>query len=201
MVRFSTYGFTSGIPNHPRHQSSHVRFGLRSSPIGSNSLTSRWYSRFRGCRGAKAEEVSTKLSPCNFHVARYLIRNRANNFLDEMNEKLFKPNGLFCLVMAFKPESDSRVENVDISQTILKSITSPNSSGFRSSLKTFSGKTHGELRLPESAPLIFPALDTATPDEKQNALKKSTHFVADYYDRRGQALFVCILSYFVNVST
>ena len=107
-----------------------------------------------------------------------------------MNEKLFKPHGLFCLIMSFKPESDSRVETVDISKTILKSITSPNSSGLRTTLKSSSGKTYGELRLPQSAPLIFPALDTATPDEKQNALKKSTKFIANYYDRRGQAMFV-----------
>ncbi|MCJ1237963.1 hypothetical protein MMC14_005950 [Varicellaria rhodocarpa] len=136
-----------------------------------------------------AQIVSTVVGTASLAATEVQKRKRANNFLDEMNEKLFKPHGLFCLIMSFKPESNSRVETVDISKTILKSITSPNSSSLRTTLKSSSSKTYGELRLPQSAPLIFPALDTATPDEKQNALKKSTKFIADYYDRRGQAMF------------
>src|SRR5689334_8135284 len=55
------------------------------------------------------------------------------------------------------------------------------------------------MSLPESAPLIYPALDaaaaaavsndTALPEKKQNKLKSSQEFIASYLDRRAQAAY------------
>jgi hypothetical protein len=62
-------------------------------------------------------------------------------------------------------------------------------------LRLSSGKTYGELELPEAAPLIFPALESIASDpteegiKKQNKLKSSHKFVADYFDRRAQAQY------------
>ena len=62
-------------------------------------------------------------------------------------------------------------------------------------MRLSSGKTYGEMELPEAAPLIFPALDRVAEDnsaegvKKQNKLKSKQKFVADYFDRRAQAQY------------
>ncbi|TVY83711.1 hypothetical protein LSUE1_G002573 [Lachnellula suecica] len=116
-------------------------------------------------------------------------RTKSNTFLDKMNEELFKPRGLYCLIMTFKPESSQIYGPVNL----LQSINTASSSGWSKKLRVFSGKTHGEMQMPESAPLIFPALDSIVYDnteegfKKQIKMKKSGKFVADYFDRRAQA--------------
>jgi len=123
--------------------------------------------------------------------------DRTNSFLDRMNEEFFKPRGLYCLIMTYKPDSTDTHTRVDITQTISSSLT-PASSGMRQTFKNLrlsSGKTYGELELPEAAPLIFPALESIASDttaegvKKQNKLKSSQKFVADYFDRRAQAQY------------
>lgn len=95
-------------------------------------------------------------------------------------------------MMTYKPDQQSSNEPVDISQVVMKSLTSSDS-GFRGKFNTLqrsSGTTNGELEMPEAAPLIFPALDAVSDAQKQNALKKSHDFVMDYFDRRAQATYV-----------
>jgi hypothetical protein len=112
-----------------------------------------------------------------------------------MNTKLFRPHGLFCLLMTYKPEKESTGDPVMVSSMINKTIT-PADSKFKEQLKLLrltSGTTKGELELPEAAPLVYPALDEAAASadrEKQNALKRSSNFVAEYMDRRAQATYV-----------
>ena len=113
-----------------------------------------------------------------------------------MNEKFFQPRGLFCLVMTFKPEQKSDHEPVDIVQTITKSINPADSAMRRNlrSLQTSSGKSQGELEMPEAAPLIFPMLDEAaaaaiSDPTKKSALKTSSKFMRDYFDRRAMATY------------
>ncbi|KAE8449808.1 hypothetical protein EG329_007284 [Mollisiaceae sp. DMI_Dod_QoI] len=125
-------------------------------------------------------------------------RTRSNSFLDRMNNEFFKPRGLYCLVMTYKPESNSSHARIDITKTISSSM-SPAASKTRQTLKNMrlsSGKTYGELELPEAAPLIFPALedlaDDASPDaeKKKSKMKSSQKFMADYFDRRAQAKYM-----------
>lgn len=100
--------------------------------------------------------------------------------------------------MTYKPESSSTHERVDIMQAIQSSL-SPTASGMKAQfnkLKVSSGKTYGELEMPEAAPLIFPALEELAADnseegvKKQNKLKSSQKFVTSYMDKRAQAKFV-----------
>jgi hypothetical protein len=110
-----------------------------------------------------------------------------------MNNEFFKPRGLYCLIMTYKPESNKVHDRIDITQAISSSMTPASSSTKQTfkNLRLSSGKTYGELELPEAAPLIFPALDDL-PDsekEKQSKMKSSKKFVADYFDRRAQAKF------------
>ncbi|OCL03483.1 hypothetical protein AOQ84DRAFT_325915 [Glonium stellatum] len=121
-------------------------------------------------------------------------RKRANSFLDDMNEKLFQPRGLYCLVMAFKPDAERPVTTgqVNIGNLIAK-YSQPAESKVKdtmSKLRVSSGKTYGELEMPEAAPLIFPALDqmaAGADGKKPNKLQRGSEFVANYMDRRAQA--------------
>jgi len=116
-----------------------------------------------------------------------------------MNNEFFKPRGLYCLIMTYKPESSATHAPVDITQTIYSSMT-PATSGFKrtlNNLRVSSGTTRGELEMPEAAPLIFPALDKLADQtgegaaaKKENVFKRSGKFVADYQDRRAQAKYV-----------
>ncbi|KAI9718090.1 MAG: hypothetical protein M1812_004348 [Candelaria pacifica] len=117
---------------------------------------------------------------------RVTILKQTNKFLEQMNDKLFKPHGLFCLMMSFKPGRGSSAEPMDITQRIAKS----GNSGMMNSLRRSDGKTIGELQLPEAAPLIFPALDALPEEQKVNAFKSSGNFMADYFDRRAQAIYI-----------
>lgn len=121
-------------------------------------------------------------------------RYRRNNFLDEINETLFKPRGLYCVIMTFKPDAPP-VFGVDVTasdQALAKVLSEPKSElkGKLKNLRLTSGVAKSEMSLPESAPLIFPALDAAMEDEaKANKLKTSTAFVGSYFDRRAHALY------------
>ena len=119
-------------------------------------------------------------------------RRQSNNFLNKMNHTLFKPHGLYCLLMQFKPDQKSSAESVDVTKTI-EETEGPSQSGMKGQLynmRASSGKTWGDLQLPEAAPLIFPALESMPDEQKQNAFKKSERFVTEYYDKRAQATYV-----------
>lgn len=115
-----------------------------------------------------------------------------------MNNEFFQPRGLYCLIMTYKPDSTESHTRVNINQIILAN-SNPASNRARQTLRnlrTSSGKTYGELELPESAPLIFPGLEELAEDSSEEGAKKqrnlksrSGRFVADYYDRRAQALW------------
>ncbi len=54
-------------------------------------------------------------------------RYRTNAFLDQVNEVLFRPKGLYCLVMTYKPGHAEGVLSVDMSQemAVAKAIAMP----------------------------------------------------------------------------
>jgi hypothetical protein len=114
-----------------------------------------------------------------------------------MNDEFFKPRGLYCLIITYKPDSTAAHQTLDINKTISSSMTPAEGKmkAFGQSMRLSSGKTYGELELPEAAPLVFPALDLVAADTsadgvtKQNRLKSSQKFVADYFDRRAQATY------------
>lgn len=125
-------------------------------------------------------------------------RAKTNAFLDKTNEEYFKPRGLVALLMTWKPQDSSVVTTVDFD--LGTTITSPSTgskgmfSKFQSRMKPSSAATSFEF--PETAPLVFPALDelaSATPEspgaeaKKQNAIKRSGSFLTDYLDRRAVA--------------
>ncbi|PQE07702.1 FAD binding domain protein [Rutstroemia sp. NJR-2017a BVV2] len=124
-------------------------------------------------------------------------RSRSNTFLDKINNEFFVPRGLYCLVLTYKPESSATHASVDINKAIYSSMDE-STTGFKKTMRNIrlsSGTTYGELQMPESAPLIFPALEQKIAMEgdenvkKENAMKRTGNFINDYMDRRAQAAY------------
>lgn len=123
-----------------------------------------------------------------------MLMDRANAFLQKLNEGFFQPRGLYCLVLSFDNTHEEAMTEEVLAEKIATS--SDPKSGVRKytdKLRTNSGKT-GPSEFPESAPLVFPVLDwmKENPEqaEKQGRYLKFRKFVADYYDRRAQVEYV-----------
>ncbi|KAL3484713.1 hypothetical protein BJX62DRAFT_248171 [Aspergillus germanicus] len=121
-------------------------------------------------------------------------RRKTNSFFDTINAEFFRPRGLFCLVMTWKPESSSTFCKFDLNTAISTAVGHGGPGKLNKLMHTFkssNGKTQGQLPFPESAPLIFPELDAVAAmgsDAQVKKLKKKD-FVMDYFDRRSQAKF------------
>ncbi|OKL63913.1 hypothetical protein UA08_00613 [Talaromyces atroroseus] len=148
-------------------------------------------------------------------------RRRRNNFLDRVNQELFMPRGLFAMVMAFKDEIppekngvrkittafgqimlimpeklDIANDRLGIDDAVAKySNPDPEMSKAKKRYQDYrltSGETHGQMQLPDAAPLVYPDLDRIAAqagEGKAQGAKKAGDWVADYMDRRMQALF------------
>ncbi|KAI9643618.1 hypothetical protein NHQ30_008240 [Ciborinia camelliae] len=123
---------------------------------------------------------------------RAYMSKEQNKYLDGMNERLFKPHGLYAMLMTWKPArssgSQTLVSTVDMNTKIISSVASREVSG-RSSLHSTSGKTLGQSQMPESAELVFPLLETAGDEEKANAMKKAGVWLGEWRDKRNTAKF------------
>jgi hypothetical protein len=113
------------------------------------------------------------------------------NFLAQANAEFFRPRGLYCLILTWNPESTRGIEHVDLNAT----IASRSQGGFGSSFRTSDGNTYGEFSFPETAPLVFPALDDlagqtgADGERKKSDMKGKMKFVGEYWDKRAAADF------------
>ena len=109
---------------------------------------------------------------------------KTNNYLTEMNERLFKPHGLYAMIMTYKPGSNQISQIADMNTNTISAVAARE--GGRSKVRTSAGKATDD-QIPECAPLIFPALENANDEEKANAFKRSMAFIGEYQDKRAQA--------------
>lgn len=110
-------------------------------------------------------------------------------------------------------------ERLDINQTVAK-YSNPDAEMSKmkkgmQNIRLVSGKTHGEIELPEAAALVFPDLDRAADlDLKQQgkgkeAASESTKekwkgagkWVQDYLDRKAQASYVSLCHFMILIVT
>lgn len=118
---------------------------------------------------------------------------RTHSFLDEMNDKLFKPRGLYAMVMKYIPHGTRpiSVQQADLN-TIISKENAPHKS-YQNFRAINAGRSYGAIEMPDSAPLVFPALDEAAQTQdpaKASKLKSSMAFVTDYYDKRARASYL-----------
>lgn len=107
-----------------------------------------------------------------------------------MNDKLFRPRGLYAMVITFKPYSSDATIEVDWDQRI-KADAATRGTGHGKKLGGSSGTTFADIDVPESAPLVFPKLDEMPDEKKKATVKETASFVlGDYYDRQARAKFV-----------
>lgn len=104
-----------------------------------------------------------------------------------MNEQVFKPRGLYALIMEYNPDSQEATEIVDLDTSVAMSAAKDGATG--SYFTVNSATTHGEVQMPVAAPLTFPDLEGTTTAQKENAFKKTTTFIEEYSDRRARAVF------------
>ncbi|ESZ92451.1 hypothetical protein SBOR_7168 [Sclerotinia borealis F-4128] len=124
---------------------------------------------------------------------RAYMSKEQNKCLDGMNEKLFKPHGLYAMLMTWKPARSSTpqslVSTVDMNTKVITSVAAREVSS-RSSLHSTSGKTIGQSQMPESAELVFPLLEKANDEQKENAMKKAGVWFGEWRDKRDTAKLV-----------
>lgn len=97
--------------------------------------------------------------------------------------------------MTYSPNTDESREKTDVSSIIAKSLNPSTSQKLYGKFRESSGKTFGEVELPEAAPLIFPVFDQTATESDQSKSKKAKvegaqDYVRDYFDKRAQAKFV-----------
>lgn len=121
---------------------------------------------------------------------------RTNGFLDKMNEGVFRPRGLYCLIMTYDPTSNDDFQEVNVASAVAsRALPSAAHFGMKGKFRLASGATHSESELPEAAPLVFPALDElASKDKGKSGMKaafsRKSNFLANYVDKRATASWV-----------
>lgn len=98
--------------------------------------------------------------------------------------------------MTWEPESDATFRRFDLDAAISTTVEqgAPGTlNKLKHKLKSSHGKTRNELPFPELAPLVFPELDAVAASGSETQIKnlRKRDFLADCFDRRGQAKFVC----------
>ncbi|EGP87665.1 uncharacterized protein MYCGRDRAFT_109426 [Zymoseptoria tritici IPO323] len=137
-------------------------------------------------------------------------RYRTNNFLDRVNETLFRPAGLFAMIVRYKASEATDAQPISAETVNLSTYramakvtkqrscnaegkSSRSMSDQMSNLRVASDTTRGALQMPEAAPLIYPDLDHKLaqegPESFKDKSKDAKKFVADYIDRRAQMSF------------
>lgn len=133
-----------------------------------------------------------------------ILPPRQNKYLEGMNEKLFKPHGLYAMLMTWKPARSSGsqplVSTFDMNTRIVTSVAAREVQG-RSGFHSTSGKTIGQSQMPESAELIFPLLETASDEQKVNAMKKAGVWFGEWRDKRSTSKFVCFCAPLISIMT
>jgi hypothetical protein len=61
------------------------------------------------------------------------FETRTNKFLYKINEEFFRPQGLYCLVMTWNPNTNQRIQQLDITSSSSDAGPGLGLSSFRSS--------------------------------------------------------------------
>ncbi|KEF54375.1 uncharacterized protein A1O9_09541 [Exophiala aquamarina CBS 119918] len=135
-------------------------------------------------------------------MAKAETRWKTNSFLDRVNEDYFRPRGLYCLLMAYKPVTLGEKTQFDVREAMSRARPSSSTSlstqeqGFpahaRKNLRNpIAGTVKGEESLPSNvAPLVYPSASTASQESRNSAKERNTITrITKYLDDRAQARY------------
>ena len=94
--------------------------------------------------------------------------------------------------MTWNPQTNQRIQQVDLTST----IASRSDANILTSLRSSDGGTYGYWEFPETAPLVFPALERlaaqsgAEGEKKLSEMAKKMKFAAEYWAKRVTAEYV-----------
>lgn len=147
-------------------------------------------------------------------------RRKTNNFLDRMNETLFKPAGCYAFIMKYKPDAEIKqgggllaklgvkIEEVDFSASkavakydAASQDASSSMSAKMKKMRLTSGETKGSVKMVEAAPLIYPEIDEVIYSGKdgqetfKDKARDASKFLGGYIDRRKQMDYVSVTTF------
>jgi hypothetical protein len=118
-----------------------------------------------------------------------------------MNNELFRPRGLYCLVVAHSNRAEERVTQENIAASVGSRIESKSDTmgdRFKTTFRNSDGK-YGPVEFPVSAELVFPGLDAATGANNQSSSKSGFSRVLEKYgahrDRKRTAKWVSFVTF------
>lgn len=119
-------------------------------------------------------------------------RGKTNVFLDRVNAEFFRPRGLVCLVVTWRPEgAQEPLTQVDFEGRIAQASNQTSTSMLGKFKHTMqSSNIKDSFEWPEVAPLVFPGLEERSPsagEKEENMMKRVGKFVDDYKDKRAIA--------------
>lgn len=119
------------------------------------------------------------------------VQYRQNGYLDRANEVYFKPRGLYCFFVAYRPAAGADADNVypvaeiDLQTNAARAIQQRDAQGTWKKMTSAAAITaRGDAEIPASAPLVFPQLDAMDEKQKENAFKRYGGTLINYFDKR-----------------
>ncbi|KAI1809727.1 hypothetical protein GGS20DRAFT_590303 [Poronia punctata] len=114
-------------------------------------------------------------------------RKGQNEFLHKMNNELFRPRGLYCLIVAYNNSAGEQVTQDNIAAKIGNRIDAKDDTfgdRFKTNFRNSDG-TFGALEFPASAELVFPGLEHEGDDDPDGPRKSGfARVVAKYAAHR-----------------
>lgn len=120
-----------------------------------------------------------------------------NSFLDQANRELFRPRGLYCVIVKYNPVPVKDQEDIHAIMSAKSSSGEPTGSRtkkIKANLRNpILATTEGEQNLPpEIAPLVFSEEDDKALQTKRRGL--SWNELNEYFDKRARARYVSFLA-------
>lgn len=127
---------------------------------------------------------------------------RTNSFLDRVNEEYFRPRGLYCLLMAYRPGIRAEEQQLKVGEAISRvqpSSSMPSSVGKqnfpalakRNLRDPVAGVVKQEENLPSNvAELVYPVAPTSEQASSSKKKRNAMARITNYLDDRAQARYV-----------
>ncbi|KAI0867404.1 hypothetical protein GGS24DRAFT_495367 [Hypoxylon argillaceum] len=122
-------------------------------------------------------------------------RKGQNEFLKKMNTELFRPRGLYCLIVAHSNGSENQLtqDNIVVSIGSRAEPKTEFRERFKENFRNADGK-FGPVKFPASAELVFPVLDTVAANDANVAtttkFKRVMQRYGAYRDRKCTAKWI-----------